>query len=429
MKKRGTLSTWIMLTGAWIVALAGCSSTDKPAAHPPTPFTVPAEGQAPSPKVEIIIGNLSDLTGVSATALSTVNRALEDAVRHYNIHDLIPQAQLKIITFDSQFDAAQDIPGYEWLKQRGADLIFTPMPATAAGIRHRVEADGRVLFSLAPSEKALTPPGRVFCVGGTFGKFMSYTFLDWIATSDPDFPQGRPARIGGAFWAEEYGQQILEGAEAYARAHPDRYQWEGGYLVPPLTWTWGAQVEALRHCDYVFAPVPMHTFVREFKNAGYPAKFIGTDAHLAFLRLIGEANLWPQVDGMLIINPPEWWNEEGETVNWVREILAENRSPKEAKEIIEAGNGYLAAAPIRVMLEIIAAAVKTAGPQGFDSESLYNAAEAFSMTEQGMVCYSFTQTKRTAVNCLGIYELSGETRDLVRKDPALLPVITTPSGE
>jgi len=47
--------------------------------------------------------------------------ALEDLVAYYNDSDLIPGVRLEVVVYDGQWDPARDIPGYEWLRGRGAD--------------------------------------------------------------------------------------------------------------------------------------------------------------------------------------------------------------------------------------------------------------------------------------------------------------------
>lgn len=402
--------------------LAACSSSES---SPPTSPEMERTGEpTPASNVEIVIGNLTDLTGVAASAVGMVNMALEDMVAYYNLKDLVPGVELKVVTFDGQFDPSRDIPGYEWLKREGADMIFTPFPSTATTLKQRAADDGMVLFSLAPSEEALNPPGHVFCIGSAYGRELMYTLLDWIANNDADFPAARPAKLGGAYWKEDYGEQILAGAEEYASAHPAEYEWVGGYLTG-FTFSWSFEVEELKKCDYVLPPVPMNYFVEQYRQAGYKGKFIGTDAHIAFLDPIHDAGLWDEVNGMLIVNVPHWWNEEGEVINLIKLIL-HNRRPNEAADIIRSGNGYLAATPLYVMLEIVRNAVDEVGRRNFNSQALYDAATSYSMVRDGYEVYSLTEDKRSAVNYLGMYELSAAEQDVMRIGSDWIPVRRSP---
>ena len=377
----------------------------------------------PTEKIPIIIGNLTDMTGVSSNAMSMVNKALADMVKYYNEENLIPGVELEIVTYDGQFDPSRDIPGYEWLKRRDADLIFTPMPSTTETLRHRLDEDKMVLFALAPSKEGLLPPGYAFCPNNTYAKDISYTLLKWVAENDPYFPTDRPAKIGGALWAEAYGEEILGGAKQYVEEHPDQYDWEGGYLTN-FTFTWSPEVEALKECDYVLPPIPMNNFVKEYRIAEYSAKFIGTDAHAAFIGLINDADLWDEIDGTLLLQPPWWWTETGTIIALTSQLLYENH-PDEADIIRSMGNGYLSVMPVYVMLEIISNAVDEVGPEGFDSEALYKAAESFSLSIDGFD-FSFNENKRTAVDSFGIYEIRASQKDIFRIGSDWVPILTAP---
>lgn len=395
---------------------------------PVTPATLePTLAPMSSPTVEdevIIIGNLTDITGVASNAMDIVNKALEDMVEYYNDEKLILGVTIEVVLYDGQFDPAKDIPGYEWLKRRDANLIFAPLPSTTETLRPRIEDDGMVLFNLAPSKEGLLPPGYAFCPANTFPRDISYTLLEWIAQNDPRFPKDRPAKIGGAYWAEAYGEEILGGAEDYAKEHPELYEWEGGHLTG-FTFTWGPEVDDLKHCDYVLPPVPMNNFVKEFRDAGYKSKLIGTDAHGAFLGLIDDADLWDDVDEMLIIQAPWWWTEDSTLINLARTLLYENHSEIDADETIRMGNGYISVIPIYVMLEVIADAVEAVGPDNFDSEALYQAAKSFSMTIDGFE-FGFDESRRTAVDHLGIYQIRAAEEDVFRYNNEWVNIIEAP---
>ena len=78
------------------------------------------------------------------------------------------------------------------------------------------------------------------------------------------------------------------------------------------------------------------------------------------------------------------------------------------------------------MLSIIADAVETVGPENFNSQTLYEAAESFSMTVDGIPRYSFGKDKRWMIDMFGIYEARSADEDLFRIDPEWIPVVTEP---
>lgn len=230
MKKLATLLVPFLASGLILNSIAcdsgGEETTSTPLIQPSS--TITTEPQVIPEPVEITIGNYSDKTGPAANAHSTIDMALEDMVRYYNEDELIPGVRFSVISFDSQTDASNDIPGYEWLKEHGADVFWTPMPSAPITLKPRVDKDMLALFTLAPHREAVEPPGYVFGVGSTLLEHHSYALLKWIAENDPDFPGDRPARIGGAGWSTGYMEAALKGAREYAQAHPEQYDWEGG---------------------------------------------------------------------------------------------------------------------------------------------------------------------------------------------------------
>lgn len=197
----------LILVGIPVMAACGGGGDSTPTPElPPTvsPIATPSPTVAAtlsptSDSVVITIGNHTDVTGMSADTLAPTTMALEDLARYYNENNLIPGVEFEVITYDGRFDPSRDEPGYDWLIENGADLIFTPVPSTAVILKPRVDDDKMVLFTTSLADEAFDPPGWVFAAGNTMGKFQAYTGLRWIAEIDPDFPQDRPAKLGGAF--------------------------------------------------------------------------------------------------------------------------------------------------------------------------------------------------------------------------------------
>ncbi len=374
--------------------------------------------------IVITIGNLSDLTGVASNAIGIINMALQDTVDYYNEQNLIPGVEIEVITYDGQWNPSRDIPGYEWLKENGADLIFTPVAPTAVTLKPYVDHDEMILFAWAPTEGAISPPGYVFSPANTLCNNIGYTLLSCVAENDPDFPKDRPAKIGGAYWAETFGDEILTGTEEYAHANPEQYEWVGGYLTD-FGFNWDPEIHQLKDCDYLLPPVVMTSFVEQYRDAGYTAKFLGTSAQLGFLGQIHDSNLWDELDGALFVATCRWWNEEGEMIDLTHQLLQKEHASR-ADEIIQTGVGYQSVYGTAVMLEIIAKAVEVVGPENFTSQALYDAAESFSLSVDGTERDSFSSTKRTSLNYLGLYEASATEKNLVRVIPEWYPIVYEP---
>ncbi|MBM3133075.1 MAG: ABC transporter substrate-binding protein, partial [Chloroflexi bacterium] len=135
----------LVLVLALLPVLAACGDDGAPST------SLPPGGDEPARKVTITVGNLSDLTGPAAAAMTVINMALEDIVRYYNDEDLIPGIALKVVTYDGQYRPSNNIPGYEWLKERGADLIFSAVPGTPETLKPFVDSDRMVLFGASAS--------------------------------------------------------------------------------------------------------------------------------------------------------------------------------------------------------------------------------------------------------------------------------------
>ena len=409
--------------------LVGCSSDDDdgellPLAEPTVEQQSTMVPSEPLEEVVITIGTISDLTGPSARAILLLDMALGDLVEHYNNNNLIPGIELKVVTYDGQYDPSRDIPGYEWLREKGADLIFTPAGGSPVTLKPRVDQDKVVLFAATVNLEALSPPGFVFSVG-TIPQHEAFTLLKWIAENDWDYQVKGPAKIGVASWTAGYPELFLDAMEEYARIHPDQFEWVGGYLTN-MSFTWGPEVEALMECDYV-NPCPLMTsFVTEYRQAGGKAKIIGTDAHTAFMGMIDDAELWDEIDGMLFLRAVKWWNEEGSQINLAKELIYE-KHPDSAEDMIRQGSGYLGGISLgSQIIEIIADAVETVGPENFDSQALYNSAGSYSRTVDGVDRSSFGETKRYSLDYFAIYEARSAEEDLFRVDPQWYPSILEP---
>ena len=253
-------------------------------------------------------------------------------------------------------------------------------------------------------------------------KHIAYTLLQWIAENDWDYAANGPAKIGAADWNIPYCVSMHEALQEYCEAHPDQFEWVGGHLID-FGFNWQAEARALRDCDYVMAPIAMPTFVKEYRQAGFDAKFIGADAQTSFLGLISDANLWDEMDGMLFLRTSRWWNEQGELVDLCKDLLQRYRS-EDADDLMKS-SGYLAMNQTYQMMEIIADAIATVGAEGFNSEALYQAAESFSLTA-GDLHFSFGPEKRTSIDGMAMYEVSEVDENMFRLHDEWVPVVREP---
>jgi len=404
--KAGIIALAVLLLALPLSFACGSDNGDDGTPPPPDSSTPPAEG------VTLTIGNLSDLTAVASSAFEVINMGINDMVDYYNENNLIPGVEVKVITYDGQYDPSRDIPGWEWLRGHGADVIFAGAPHSVTTLQSRADSNEVMLFTTSAGMDLFTGPGYLFSLG-TIAQYEAWTLMKWIAENHWDYKANGPAKIGGAAWASAYETAFFDGMKEYAEVHPDQFEFVGGYFTPFGTFTWGPEVQALKDADYVFpCTACLAGFAKDYRNADGQATLIGNGAHVAFMGLVDDARAWDDIDGMLYILATKWWTDEGDLVDKSRELLFEKHSDS-AEEIIRAGTGYLTIYIPYIMLEIIRDAAETVGPENIDSQALYEAAESFSLTVDGVDLYSFAGKKiRSVADYYIVQEARANEKDL-----------------
>ncbi len=399
--KGGVIALAVLLMALPLSFACGSDNGDDGTPPPPDSPTPPAVD------VTLTIGNLTDLTGVASAGFELINLGINDMVDYYNENNLIPGIELKVVTYDGQYDPSKDIPGWEWLRERGADVVFAGPPHSVITLQSRANSDEVMLFTTSAGLDLFTDPGYLFSLG-SIPQYEAWTLMNWIAENHWDYEANGPAKIGGAAWNSAYETDFFDAMKEYAEVHPDQFQFVGGYYTPFGTFTWGPEVQALKDADYVFpCTACLSGFAKEYRNVGGQATLIGNGAHVAFMQLIYDARAWDEINGMLYILSTKWWTDDGDLVDKSRELLYEKHSDS-AEEIIRAGTGYLTIYIPYIMLEIIRDAVETVGPENIDSQALYDAAESFSLTVDGIEMFSF---EGKTVRSVSDYYIVQEARD------------------
>jgi len=382
----------------------------------PTASPAPTE---PVKDLTITIGSITDKTGMASNSLSIVDMALTDVIEYFNTNNLIPGVELDLIFYDGQYDPANDIPGYEWLKERGVDLMISPVPSVPLSVMPLLEEDEMVLFSPSATTEAMDPPGWVFLMGSSPEVFI-YTLMDWVAQNDWDYEQKGPAKVGAVGGMDAYALALQDGLEAYCQAHPDQFEWVDGFMVEWTVMTFVPEVNALLDCDYVVAPstgVQTFAFMKGFREAGGTAKYLGTAAQAAFLGLICSAVGWDDLDGMLFAFDDRWWNERGYQLVDLAWDFLHQKHPDSVEAAVFGGVSYLGTVQTSyTIMTLIKETIEEVGAQNFSGQALYERAQSFSISYDSGAEWSFTPTKRAAGDKVGIYRLSAVDKDLVRVD-------------
>ncbi len=409
--------------------LVACSSGDD---EEPSPLVKPADQPTATSEptellpdeVTITIGVISDLTGPSAETHRLINMAMKDLAEYFNQEKLDPGVKFEMIFYDGANDPSNDIPGYQWLREKKSDVIFSAQPVTAATLKPKVDEDQMVMFVASGDADIILPPGYVFAVA-TLPQYEAYSLLKWVAENDWDYEANGPAKVGGATWSDAYGNAFLAAMEEYCDAHPDQFEWIGGYLTPLGNFIWGPEVDALKDADYVFPCVLLTNFVREYRAAGYSAKIIGAGIHTAFFGLVHDARLWDEIDGAIFLMGSPWWTDEGELMDLTKKLLNENHA-NDAEAIMRKGVGYSVITSLYPMFDIITQAYQASGPETFGSQAIYDAAQQYSLELNGITRYTFSETKRDLFDAYKVYIADETQEDMFPADGQWIPVTREP---
>lgn len=418
----------IMLSALPFLAACGGDDDEKE----PTDKVTPTDQTTPSAKTtepagkktEITIGNLTDLTGPASVAMQSVHMGFQDIVRYYNDNDLIPGVEVEIVTYDGMMDPSKDKPGWEWLKDKGADVMVAWMPYQAMSLQPLAEKDSMPLFLANVPSELMETPGHVFATAPLFEDLM-WNLIKWVIENDWDYQTKGPAKVGLA--ADEAGNPVplSKGFEAYAKMYPERMTWVGAQVIPAGSYLWQEAVEGLKDCDYIYTPNIWPMFVKAYSSAGYTkAKFLGSDSQTSFFKIGNEMNLWPKIDGMLFVAQSEWWGEESEYADLSLKLVNEYRAGSLAG-IQEAGKGYNSTVNGMLILESIKNAAAKVGPENVDSQAIYEGAQSVKVVFDGVQRFSFTEVKRLAVDRLAIYKADSANKTMVRVS-AWFPVESVP---
>lgn len=378
----------------------------------------------------ITIGFMSDLTGYTSGAVYNIYYGFQDMVRYYNDEGLIPGMKLNLVTWDTNFSAARTVPGYDWLKDKGADLIVTVLGQDGDALKSFADRDKFPLFSFTTTTNMIEPPGWVF----TFScrnELEIVTLLKWISEEQWDYSQGIP-KVGFLGMSEPLNIGIEKGMREYCQAHPDKLDYVRGILVPTSQTTFIGEVPQLKDCDYICAySLAGISFIRDYRDRGYSrAKFLDPSSFPSFQGLVLDNLGWEPIDGMLSATSSLTWTEtEPHAMQDLARQLLDRYRHSQAQGLIRQGTGYFAAGVISgsAMLTIVNNAIEAVGgAENLSSQAIYDAAVAYKTGGtlwQGFPEWGFGQTKRYLYDDAMIYEWSAAEEDIVRVQD-WIPLIT-----
>lgn len=414
--KLGLILIALMLLGLPLLVACDDDETEEPTA-PATESTAPVT----EPVVEditVTIGNLTDMTGPASFAMTVVNTALDDIVRHANDENLIPGVELKVEHYDTQYNPANDIPGYEFLKEKGVDLIVAGLPNTPITLQTRVNDDEMVFLAMSADQKSFSPPGYGFSLNSSTGD-KTKAILKWVAENDWDYETNGPAEIGIVAWGTSYFTEQEIAAKEYVDAHPEQFEWGGGYFTD-ISFTFSAEVDATKDFDYLLPPgAAISQFVEQYRQGNGKAKFLMTDAHHPGMGKFTAAGTWDMIDGSYFIVPHRWWGEDATLTNLAEQLLTEHYGEGRLNEYMGDGGAYIGSFhQLYPLIDMIKDTVENVGTENFSTQALYETLQEFS-TDYGGAGYEpwgYSETDRFSYDYETVYMADSDNQTLVRVD-------------
>jgi len=372
-------------------------------------------GEEENGKVTITIGEIDDFTGPAGTYMAILSAGLQDTVRYYNEQGTIPGVEVKFLTYDTRLDPSRDIPGYEWLKERGSDVIIIGIISPGEVLKPFSENDKLPLCDLGTTFPMFNPPGWSFCFNPPI-RWNTMTVMKWVSETQWDYSKGVP-KIAYVGWTGPFAIDVQNAMSDYCQNHPDQYEFGGAFLAPSGSVLWSGEIEKVKDCDIIFPGMmstETSTFLTQYWARGYEAQLIGDSSISAYKGFLVDSLGWDRLDGFLTTECVPWWNEPTPIIQLIEDNLYKYR-PGEAEEFIHMGSTYKGGAyNMHAILDIIRLAVEEVGAENFDGQAFYDAAVDYTANWDGCPEFSFTETKRVLAAYNQGYIWSAEAQDLVR---------------
>ncbi len=382
-------------------------------------------------KVTIIIGNMTDLTGVAAPALVPMTWALEDMVREvnagtaYGVDPLPEGVELRVISYDTAFNPARFIPGYEWLRQQGAEVIVSVFNDCSETLKPLAARDKVAILGMATSIPMVEPPGWVFSFDVPT-EWAANLMLQWIGDHWDYEGTGRSPTIATVGWNDAWGVANEKAASEYCEARSDDFDYVGGYLAPVGTLTWSGEITKVLNVDYVQVAanggLMPASFMDQYRRAGGTGINFDTESQSAYIGFITDYAGWDAMDGKLNDQVWGWWGLPWPEVQYAKDVVHKYH-PDEAEDIIHAGMGYLGGGSMQLFaLRIVVATINRVGAENFSGQAFYDTAINF-MEDWAGSMKGFTPTRRYVTDDMIMLEWDADTEDLIMISDGWLKVV------
>jgi len=377
-------------------------------------------------KTTIVIGNLTDLTGVAAPALEPMTWALEDIVKDINEQEPIPGVRLEVVNYDTAFNQARFLTGYDYLKGKGAEVIISVFNDASEALKSRAAEDKIAILGPATSVPMIDPAGWVFAFSPPT-RWSIKSMLKWVSDEwQADGKEGKPtlATVG---WNDNWGQDNALGAEQFCQDNPDLFEYVGTFLSPVgFQGPWTGDIAKTKNVDYINVAangsLMPATFWKQYRDAGGTGTNIDTEAQSAYVGFITDYCGWNYLDGKLNAQGWGWWDLGWDETEYIKDVVEKYR-PDKAASVMKAGMGYLGGGAMqRFALDIVLAAIEEVGADNFDGQAFYDTAVNY-MEDWAGSQRGFTSTRRYAVDDCCILEWTAADENLHLISDIWVPLI------
>jgi ABC-type branched-subunit amino acid transport system substrate-binding protein len=366
----------------------------------------------------IHIGELTDFTGTAAPALKTITYVTQDMIRYYNDENLIPGVRVKLEAYDTKWDTARVLLGYEWCKEKGVKVVINIEPSMALAVKSFAERDKIIIATMGALPQLFEPPGWVLGFSSAT-VWSANTLLQWVSEHQWDYDtQGIP-KLGLVGWNDANSLITRDGVEEYLKNHPGKFDYVGGYITSVGTMSFTSEAKKLKDCDYVanISGSVTGPFLRDLRTVGSKARLIDCiGAMPSYLKLNVDMVGWEALDGSLTTSQSYNWTDSSPIVDLAKELLGRHR-PSEAGEIIASGAGYVGPAFMMVgILEVLQQAVKNVGAENFNGQAYLDAALSYKTTSAlwaGCPEFGFSQNKRWLIDYTLVNEFKADVQEIV----------------
>lgn len=370
--------------------------------------------EEPSEGTTLIIGDLTDLSGSGRQALQPMTWALEDYCDYVNEQGYIPGVTLKVVSYDTQYKTDRFSPGYDYVMEQGATVVWTAAPYIAETLKARAAIDKTPIVCATSSETLADPPGWVFCLNANDYVGITAT-LKWISESHWDYSQGVP-KIGMVGYNMAPNPDQERGLKDYCQNNPGDFELIATTLAPYGTMTWSAEVDALKGCNYIVVgtvgSVMATTFIDQYRTAGGKAKFLGYSLAAYVGAVVGKVG-WDKVDGTLTWGTWGWWSYDSSQVTLAVDLLFKNH-PKDAYSVMGQGIGGIGGAiQTHYFVQLLKAAIEDIGEEEVNGQAIYDSLQTVTVSLPGYPEVSFKDGERQGGRYFHVWEWVAAKQDLV----------------